>query len=588
MGTKKMNQKSFWKSIKNKVSNLKKKISELIPNRIKRSFKRYGVAFSFMTFGAMGAHAAPSPMPEKNLADSVKSEILNNYNYIPSDDILRQHVDSLVYSEYGHQLLKDHLHSQTDSLGGALSEANNEIQSHMTRTKSYNNTKILNSYLGKNTLGILGNSKLTMQDAPSASCSWAGNRSIYYAAEKSHTEHLVRTYFNLLSNVNYAWAAWGFSSELMKDEVYKNLLHTTKNDKNIKQSLENDIKNHPTDIFMVFEYSPRARSGCHLIAIVGEEAFSYNNQSIGSSERRVRNMQQRGYFNLSEYIRQKVDENTELAKIREKVLQDILNNKADLVNYLAEKLRRRTPTTVDHLMSEIAVDMTMNNLLGNMKGNSILQEWQNNIYSNNQKVLVEVMASSKISPERKAEIRALTKGIDIPSSFAQQKDTRITEEEALAKLYQENYKASAQAIKKIGKEKSMSYNQRFLCLHTITTLLEKGEYIQNRDIQTIMSTLAQDTVTTTPQVEYSVTAEGDTLQIHWEQNLTKDQKIQQIQKKKTSWRKTKKATKMAIKRTRKELLSKQKSLSLADVLRQKHSYKLNISAQSKFKRALAS
>ena len=547
-----------------------------IADKVKRFGKKYGLPAVFAISGIFGgstkAYGAPA---EKALADSLATEIMNTRMSVPNDAELEAYCKDAVFSAQGQGLYWQAVDEMLSSVGENMSEYAAEIQEQMQGKNRRKKLNVLNEYLGKNTLGSIG--KTTVQNAPSATCSWAGNRLIFLSAQSSGAEDFFDPYAMLLDNVNYASAGFGNTKTLKKNNIYNQLLHTSANTKNLKKSLEEDIKNNPTDIFLVAEYSSRARSKHHIITVVGDEYFSFNRERIGDSHKRVQKMRQRYYINVSEFIRRNINEEKELTDLSKSTLKELKSilTQAKREGFFVRKLSAYAPISCENAFySDLSAKLTLNGMLGGETGGKIIQNWQLDVKNNTQSVLAQALASDQISDERKEELRLAHKGFADSDLIAS--NNHMTEEEALVKLYEFNIRASSKVLKQIRKEKSLTSDQKILCAHAVTHTLEQGGFLQKEDAQEIMATLTQGK---NGNVEYSVTAQGDTLQLNWEQTSVNEKKVT-LEKKKLTYRTARKAASMTRKRLQENLKRATASSQTVKKVSLKGTYKPHVKSSS--------
>ena len=531
-------KKSFW-------NKLKEKVSRAIPDPVKRGFKRFGIIASFMTLGTMGANAAPAPSP---LADSVGKDIINNINIRPSESELRTICEAYANSATIQHYYQEYLDSVMAETGEAILQSDSTIQAQM---RHKNGRIVLASSMGNKALGgSFGNT--SKNPTWRLHCGWAGMRGLYLGMKKAGTEDFFSNSLEILSTANMSTANFGYQTFAHSD-----LLHISRTQKKLglkgigikenKQALLNEIKQHPNDIILIgIRNHHRGGSGHHFVKIAGGKLISYNREKITDPISYIQNFKDIGWWiNLSEYERQNQNKSQISAELAQQIYiaaQKHLENKT-FPTYFA-KIINNPETTVAHknALTQISTSIVMTDQIDNKEGNKLIHNVVAKLDSQAIKHLKEVISSNQISAQRKIEITSMFQDmVNIPTA-TEIKDTTLTEEQIFKTWSQESAETLQAASKDVQSHQTMSLEEKQLYMSTLAELWQPIKMAQ--------------TYSQTEQLQEQT------------QSLQNLQKIKQLTQKKTSWRKTKKATKMAMKRARIELA---KNKSLADVMKQNRS-----------------
>lgn len=528
-------------------SKMKKGLSRLIPDSLKRYGKRIGLTASIVvaTAGSANAASAPSPAPaEQAMADSITSVVLDKHFSMPTDNQLKLMCDEAVHSVHGKTKLWDGINYMLQETGEQLDDLIPQIHGEMGRKNKTAQRAVLNKYLGKNNIENLNSNNY----APSSYCSWAANRVIALAAQRSGAGDLFSAYTSLLDNVNYASANFGHNNQLKQDDAYKKLFKSSQNSKNLKQSLLQDIADNPNDIFLVAEYSPRSNSKHHIIIIHGDKYFSFNNQSIGSSEARIKKMTQRYYINISELTRQNVDEQSELTAMSNKMFKELKKNlsQKQMEGFFARKLidHQFKQTLESKSYADLAANLNIQQTIGGQEGTQIVFDWLEDVKDNTKKNVLSALSSSQISSDRKEEIREMYQDMVAPNAFLG-KDTKITEQDALDNISDYTLKSASHTIKKILGSKNISEDNKRICAGTIYHILNSAGI----DTRQMMNENTSNTIDFAEA--YNLTQQTQAEKAQKIARLTQKKKVSQVARKE-------------LKHVRKKVKSNQ-SLTLKDI-----------------------
>ena len=530
MTEKKKGKKSFW-------NKLKDKISKIIPDPIKRHGKRLGIIFSFVTFGTIGANAtAPSSAP---LAETIGKNIAANANIRPTEIELKTICSNYANNVNIQKYYQEYIDSIMAETGASVLKSDSAIQAQM---RTQNGRTVLINTMGNEALG--GNfGKTSKTPAWHLHCGWAGMRGLYLGMKKAGTEEFFNNSLEILSQANMNAANFGYYTF-----AKTGLLHVSKTQKKLglngvgikenKKALLEEIKNHPNDIILLGIHNHhRGGSGHHFVKIAGGKLISYNREKIADPEEYISKTRDIGWWiNMSEYERQNQDNShisAELAEQIYKAAQEHLKNKTYPIYFNSQINNSNLSDETKETLKVMTASLVMNGSIENKAGNIIINNLMNKLDAQAVTHLGNMLSSNKISAERKVEITTMFQDlVNMPTSM-EVKANSLTEEQILKAWTKESAETMQASAQMIQNDKTMELDEKQLY---ITTLAQLWQPIKTAQIQIQKEQISAESMKNI--------------------QVTKNK----IVKKQTSYRKAKKAAKMAMKRARKST-----NKTLADV-----------------------
>lgn len=426
-------------------------------NRFWRKFVLSTVLVGSFFTTAFKASAASAP---KKITEYAAKELKKRFTSDFSDADLKKFCDNYAQHAIQQGIYTAILDSTYNAVGDSLEANIRKIHGKMTANK-----RNIDNYLSDNALGgeHFGAPGLFNKAPLGSHCAWSAIRSFYKTVKDTGNEVYFGGLLEKLENANYAYG--GFAESTFASSP---LLHKKTKDRNINSTLINDIQDHPTDIFLVTMASPQANSGCHVVLARGSEIFSYNNETITSTEKYINAKWFKGvrnYINLSEYSRQNLNE-TQLTQDLSDALYASLKDKInsnEFEPFLAGKVTNdSTPEIEKDAYTKLFRQMALNKTLQNKQGNDLLQNGVEEINTTVINGLNSMLASNNISAERKIEISTMFQ--DILPTVTEAQPNNLSEEEILINMSQSFGNIYTNTCKKIHQANNIENGSKVLYL----------------------------------------------------------------------------------------------------------------------------
>lgn len=404
---------------------------------------------SFFTTAFKASAASVSEKVTKSAAKELQKKFTSTF----SDADLKKFCDNYAQHAIQQGIYSAILDSTYNAVGDSLEANIRKIHGKMTANK-----RNIDNYLSDNALGgeHFGAPGLFNKAPLGSHCAWSAIRSFYKTVKDTGNEVYFGGLLKKLESANYAYG--GFAESVFASSP---LLHKKTKDRNINSTLINDIQKNPTDIFLVTMASPQARSGCHVVLARGSQIFSYNSETITSTEKYINAKWFNGvrnYINLSEYSRQNLNETQLTQNLSDALyasLKEKINSK-DFEPFLAGKVTDdSTPEIEKNAYTRLfTTQIALNNDL--IKNG--IKEMDTTVING----LNTMMASNNISAERKIEISTMFQ--DILPTVAEAEPNNLSEEEILTNMSNSFGNIYANTCKKIHQANGLDNNSKVMYL----------------------------------------------------------------------------------------------------------------------------
>ena len=474
------------------------KLMKKIPKPIKQTFVTSAIMLgSFFGFSsAAQAKAAPAPSPtaktENIIVDNIKADIgqagISNF----SDETLRSLIDSRLPAYISANVMQNELDSLYANVGQKLATEVRNIHEDMKQHGS----RRINNYLSNAALGIDNIDGSGLKNAPIGShCSWAAIRSLMLAINETGTENLFSPYMNLMENINYAYAGFGYNAFKGVKEFHSS---QKEKQKDLKENLIKTLKTNPDDMVVVAIASTRAQSGYHVVLMKGNTYYGYNRQRIDDAEKLIKSSSIKYYINVTEYARNNIDKEKLTSEMKENIFNQLREEKLKFkpdyssINISNPSVEQKISLQAHN---EILTDFIIQgNFELNKDGAKIINRFKDNVVKYINKNIPKLLSSSSVSEQDK--IMIATEYQDIIGKTPQDyKANNLTISEVAQHIGKQYIKASKEISKSKMTEQEKTVYQNVLnrwvnpLLGPMADNYELASNIQSLDsLQTITQT----------------------------------------------------------------------------------------------------